>query len=649
MAAPASAVADAQAGMGGRRSGSPAPMAGRAKGRPNILWLSGLLLAYLAVPVAVFLVRSAGAPGQGFSSPGLWGAVATSAEAATISAGIVAVLGVPLAYLLARSRGRLGGIAALAVQLPLALPPLMSGVVLLYVVGPGTWLGRLTGGWFTESLAGIVLAQCFVAAPFLVVAARSAFRAVNPNFEDIAATAGMGALARFYRVAVPLASGGIRAGLVLTWLRAFGEYGATVMLAYHPYSLPVFTYVQFSATGLPATQAPALLALALAAIVVAASRAPHLRRPRPGAWAPGPPQPATAPVTLRARPVPVAFDIHDRAGTFTLNVAYRASTHRLAILGPSGAGKSLTLRALGGLAPGRVWFGDDEVSGLPAERRSAGYVPQGANLLPHLSAWANMTLGPRAVPRLAEQWAALLGIPELHHRLPGQLSGGQAQRVAIGRALSSEPRVVLLDEPFTGLDAPVRAALVEQLRRLQVDGDLSTVLVTHDFREAALLADEVVVLSQGRVLQAGAVGDVARSPSSPDVAALTGARNLVAGTAAGPAAVLACPGQVLATARHGVAPGAALIWCARPELLQMATGAGAGHAAPGTIQGRVLDVVDLGYSYEVTVGLGDGSGPQLSVPAAHRAPPAVGEVVELSVAPDDVMVWPAGAVPVARP
>lgn len=641
--------------------------------RPSILWLSVLLLAYLAVPVVVFVARSATSPGRGFAVPGLWGAFATSAEAATVSAAVVTLLGVPLAYLLARSHRRMAGVAFVLVQLPLALPPLMSGVVLLYVVGPGTWLGELTGGWFTESLAGIVLAQCFVAAPFLVVAARSAFRAISPNFEDIAATAGLGPLQRFLRVAVPIASGGIRAGLLLTWLRAFGEYGATVMLAYHPYSLPVFTYVQFSATGLPATQAPALLALALAAIVVALSRAPwallSLRRPNN---APVPPvlfPPVRVPPAVclhghshasvrpvrtlrrleRPAPLPVAFDLGTSAGSFHLDLRYRATTHRLALVGPSGAGKSLTLRALAGLAPGRVWFGDEEVSRLPAARRSTGYVPQGPNLMPHLSAWANMVLGPRADPKLAARWAALLGISDLVARRAHQLSGGQAQRVAIARALSGDPRVVLLDEPFTGLDAPVRAVLVQQLRRLQMESDLSTVLVTHDFQEAALLADEVVVVSGGCALQAGPIGEVARHSASPEVASLTGARNFCPGTSAGPASVLvqAPEGtpQVIATTRHGIAAGKPVVWCAPPELLRTAQ---ASVATGNVLRGLVVDVADLGLARHAVLELGPG-GPQLVAELREGPAPLIGSTWALSIDSADVMVWSAEPLPATRP
>ena len=165
------------------------------------------------------------------------------------------------------------------VQLPLALPPVMAGVVLIYLVGPYTTIGSFFGGRLTGSLAGIVLAQTFVAAPFLVIAARSAFAAVEPALDDLAATLGKRPLARFLRVSLPVAAPGIRAGLLLTWLRAFGEYGATVLVAYHPYSLPVFTYVQFSGGGLPDTQAPTVLALAAAIAVVLISRLRVPRRP----------------------------------------------------------------------------------------------------------------------------------------------------------------------------------------------------------------------------------------------------------------------------------------------------------------------------------------------------------------------------------
>src|SRR5215831_522365 len=194
---------------------------------------------------------------------------------------IVAVLGIPLAYWLARSRSRLTWLINLLVYIPLALPPVVSGLLLIYLVGPYTWLGNLFNDELTGTVAGVVLAQTFVAGPFLVIAAKTAFEGVDPALEELAASLGRGPASRFLRVSLRIAAPGIRAGLLMTWLRAIGEYGATVLLAYHPYTLPVFVYVQFSSTGIPQTQAPTALAIAVAVTVLLLTQVrlvPRLRR-----------------------------------------------------------------------------------------------------------------------------------------------------------------------------------------------------------------------------------------------------------------------------------------------------------------------------------------------------------------------------------
>jgi ABC-type sulfate transport system permease component len=278
--------------------------------RSLLTWLGGLLALYLAVPLVAFAVRFATSGDRGFGVPGLGAAVVTSAVSATIATAVVTLLGVPLAAWLARSRGRAATAAGVLVQLPLALPPVMSGIVLVYLVGPYTWAGRLFGGALTESVTGIVLAQVFVSAPFLVIAARSAFAAVDPALDDLAATLGHRPLARFVQVQLRIAAPAIVAGMLLTWLRALGEYGATVLLAYHPYSLPVFTYVQFSGTGIPATQAPTAIALAIAVAGVLLTLVHRPRRARPVAVTPPPRAPRPA------EPVRVHLDLAVRAGSF---------------------------------------------------------------------------------------------------------------------------------------------------------------------------------------------------------------------------------------------------------------------------------------------------------------------------------------------
>jgi ABC-type sulfate/molybdate transport systems ATPase subunit/ABC-type sulfate transport system permease component len=585
--------------------------------RSPLTWLGGLLVLYLAVPVVGFLIRFSRSNDRGFGTPGLWNALWVSTISATVCTAIIAVLGVPLAFALSRSRSRLAGVINVAVLLPLALPPLMSGILLIYLVGPYTRIGHWFHGRLTGSVGGIVLAQTFVAAPFLVIAARSAFAAIDPALDEVAATLGLGGLRRFVRVSLPEARSAIVAGMLLTWLRAFGEYGATVLLSYHPYSLPVFTEVQFSGSGLPPTEAPTVLAILAAGGAVAVSR---LRRP---GWTrtPAPVPVAVAPSV--AAPTSVGFDLDASVGSFRLSYGYAATSHRLAILGPSGSGKSITLRALAGLLDaGAVSFGGADVRAVPAERRGVGYVPQGYGLIPHLTVWEQVRLSPDSDGRLAAWWLSTLGLEGLGERRPAELSGGQRQRVSLARAMSRSPRVVLLDEPFSGLDAPVREELRHELRRLQRETGLSTVLVTHDPAEAALLADEVVVIDAGRLVQAGPCREVFRHPTSPLAARLLGVENVVRGRAESSTAV-GIGEAVVDVGAHGCAVGTEVVVGVRAS--QVSVGRG-GVAA------LVVDVDPLGSA---TVSLGDGV--ELRLHAGDTV--AAGDRCAIRIEPGAVMVW----------
>ena len=284
-------------------------------------------------------------------------------------------------------------------------------------------------------------------------------------------------------------------------------------------------------------------------LAIAETRLPHRRH---AATLPSQVHP---PVTT---PTSVSFDLDVTVGTFRLRVAHQAASHRIAILGPSGAGKSITLRAIAGFlgpAAGTVRFNSDLVSRVPVEARHLGYVPQGLALFPDRTVWQQVLFATGADPALAAWWLRTLHLEDLRDRLPGQISGGQRQRVALARALAHQPRLVLLDEPFNALDAPVRDELRRELRRLQAQTGLSTVLVTHDPEEAALLADEILVIDEGRLLQAGPRAEVFNRPASPQVARLLGIPNLSPGTVAEPGAITRrhapdlranrrpCPGQ----------------------------------------------------------------------------------------------------------
>jgi molybdate transport system permease protein len=590
---------------------------------------------YLLAPIVVLLVHL---PASGsFSAPGLWSALWISVLTATISAAIIALLGIPLAWALAHGGSRAWDVVGVAVQLPLALPPLMSGILLIEVVGPYTLIGRLTNGQLTDTTAGIVIAQTFVSAPFLIVAARSAFSTIDPALFEVAATLGHGKWSRFRRIGLPLAGTGIRAGLLLSWLRAFGEFGATVILAYHPYSLPVFTWVQFSSTGLPTALPPTAAALLAAAVVLA------LARWRPGRWvwdrlASRPDQGVTHPMppiaALDESPPAgaLAFEVATQVGSFALSLRQERPVRHLAILGPSGAGKSLTLRALAGLRgpkAAKVTLGRKELGDLPAEERQVGWVPQELALLPHLDVWRQVTFGTRAEPQLASSWLERLGLGELRDRFPHQLSGGQRQRVALARALATRPRLLLLDEPFSSLDAPVRDRLRRDLRQLQRELPVTTVLVTHDPEEAALLADDVLVLSNGHAIQSGRRDEVFGRPASPEVAQLLGIENLKGGRIRGPG-WLDASGTVLAVDDYGLPDGTEVVWCVRPQHPVLTSGPG----YPAT----VTDLVDLGAWREVGVKL-DG-GLDLIVRTLDGQGLAPGQSCRVSIAPQHVTLWP---------
>ncbi|HVV18675.1 MAG TPA: ATP-binding cassette domain-containing protein [Pseudonocardiaceae bacterium] len=590
-------------------------------------WLAGLLALYLVVPLVAFVVRLPQTPRSSMAAPGVGDALVVSLITASIATAVVTVLGVPLGYLLAHSTRRTSVVLGVLVQLPLALPPLISGILLIYLVGPYGPIGALFDGELTDNLTGIVLAQMFVAAPFLVVSARAAFAAVDPALEDVAATLGHGPMSRAVRVAFPAAFGGIRAGMLLAWLRAFGEFGATVVLAYHPYSLPVFVYVQFGSTGLDSTVIPVAVTLVAALVVLLlADRWPgrRLRRPRARELpAPRPPAAATSPR--------LDFRLRATLGDFHVDVAHAGSGRHLAVLGPSGSGKSATLRMLAGLLKaedGHVLLDGQDVLGLPAERRGVGYLPQDSTLVPHLRVWQQVTFGVGADPALGAYWLQRLKLDGLADRYPDQISGGQGRRVAMARALVRQPHLLLADEPFTGLDTPVRDELRRVLRAMQRDTAMTTVLVTHDPQEAALLSDEVVLLVGGRVLQSGPTGEVLAHPASPTAASLLGIRNLGPGVIEAPGVLRAGGLRVtLAEATH--APGTPVTWCVPPEQVSLT---GDGHPAV------VLDVVHLGPLVELVVELAGGG--ELTVITPAGPTPGIGEPCRVSLPPEAVTVWP---------
>jgi molybdate/tungstate transport system permease protein len=232
------------------------------------LGLGGLLLIYYVVPlVSLFVSASPSTVGSRLSESTVQSAAVTSIVSAAITTLISTVLGLPLAYWLARSDSLWTSVILALVVLPLVLPPTVGGVVLLTVVGPNTLVGEFAiaaGIPLTRSLTGVVLAQLFVASPFVVVTGKAAFERVDQTLEHASRSLGKSRLATVRHVTLPLAGPGILAGVTLTFARAIGEFGATTMVAYYPRTLPIQIWVSFQSFGLDEAYPIAILLVVIA-------------------------------------------------------------------------------------------------------------------------------------------------------------------------------------------------------------------------------------------------------------------------------------------------------------------------------------------------------------------------------------------------
>jgi len=268
------------------------------------------------------------------------------------------------------------------------------------------------------------------------------------------------------------------------------------------------------------------------------------------------------------------------------------------LLGPSGCGKSTALRVAAGFEVadgGDVRVGGESVLGLSASQRGMGIVFQNYSLFPHLTVRENLEFGMR-VRRMDSQVRQarvgelldLVRLTGLERRYPHQLSGGQQQRVALARALAVEPRVLLLDEPLSALDATVRLEVREEIRRIQRDSGIATLFVTHDQEEALAISDRVCVMSQGRVEQVGTPQAVYRYPSTPFVARFVGRVNdLAVDVVSAGLAVLRGSTAKFAVPAIGVSSGQARLLL-RPEDIRLTT------ALSGATALGIVDAVRFG-------------------------------------------------------
>jgi len=290
----------------------------------------------------------------------------------------------------------------------------------------------------------------------------------------------------------------------------------------------------------------------------------------------------------------------------------------VAVLGPSGCGKTTSLRMLAGFVPvseGSILLEGREITATPSYRRNIGMVFQGYALFPHMTVMQNVGFGlqMRKLPgaeaaRRVRRALQRVQLDALADRLPRQLSGGQQQRVALARAMVIDPAVLLLDEPLSALDARLRHDVRQEIRQLQQESGLTTLMVTHDQDEALSMADRLVIMNQGRIEQIGAPSEVYERPANRFVAEFMGKSNFLAGTVIGNGA-FRCEAtrRILHCDTTRFRDGAQALLSFRPERTRIGHDAQDADAASGhnSLPARIAATTYLGQSVELSLAIGE--------------------------------------------
>jgi putative spermidine/putrescine transport system ATP-binding protein len=319
----------------------------------------------------------------------------------------------------------------------------------------------------------------------------------------------------------------------------------------------------------------------------------------------------------------------------------------ITFLGPSGCGKSTALNIISGLIPatdGEVWIDGDRIDHLPPEKRGFGMVFQNYALFPHMTVFGNIAFGLQLRRRPAEEvrkrvreMLDLVQLPGFEDRYPSQLSGGQQQRIAIARALVLHPRLLLLDEPLSNLDAKLRIEMRAEIKRLHANLGLTSIYVTHDQTEALSLSDWVVVMRDGVLMQAGPPQEIHDQPRNLFVADFMGFRNFlrVQVRSVDPDGGMEAEGEGLrirGRTRHGLSAGSVAVAAIRPDDIVM----GKAGTGSNTFRGKVEIVEYLGRANEVILALETGW--RLWVHTPEQAAP--NESVEVTLPPEKVIFLP---------
>ncbi len=402
------------------------------------------------------------------------------------------------------------------IDLPIVIPHSAAGIAILGFISRDSILGEVAGLFGLNLVGhpiGIALAMAFVSIPFMINSARDGFEAVPVRLEKAALTLGASPLRVFFTISLPLAWRSILSGFVLMFGRGMSEFGAVVIVAYHPMITPVLIWERFSAFGLSYARPVSVLFIIICLLFFIGSKVLVCRKEKS--------------VMLSVQNLTKKYD-EFHLDNISLEIG---QGEYFVLLGPSGAGKTVLFETIAGIIQpdsGRILFEGRDITHDPVRRRQIGLGVSGWRCVSPLTAGQNISYPLKiknlTIKQIREKVFSLaeqMGITSLLHRKPSTLSGGELRRVAIARTLALDPKCLLLDEPLSSLDVQLQQDILDLLKNLN-KGGLTILHITHNYREAFYLAHRMAVIDKGRIIQQGLPSEIVAHPKSKFVYAFIG-------------------------------------------------------------------------------------------------------------------------------
>jgi len=495
-------------------------------------------------------------------------AIWISLKTATTATILTFFLGIITARWMLGWQGKFKSILEGVLTAPLVLPPTVVGFLLLLLLGKNGVIGQVLdtfGVRIIFSWYATVIASTVVAFPLMYKTAFGAFKQIDPNLIACARTLGASEWVIFWRIILPLAKPGLIAGTLLTFARALGEFGATLMLAGaipgKTETIPIAIFLAAEGGSMDRAFFLVIIMLVISLGVITAVNYWTEENPSYPSRNVLTPLFSKLSNTASSRrkptqnyPLPPAkielmVEIQKQLSDLKLDVSFTTNQTPLAILGASGAGKSTILRCIAGLESpdrgkiilnGKVLYDSKSRINLPPRDRACGFLFQNYALFPHLTVTENIAFGMskekpyRVIKQEIEKELIAVDLEGMGDRYPGELSGGQQQRVALARAKINQPEMLLLDEPFSALDTYLRDRQEKLLRQNLSYYQGVTLFITHNLEEAYRVCPNLLILDAGNIIANGSKEDIFERPLNWKTAQLTGCKNFSRATAISP-------------------------------------------------------------------------------------------------------------------